>query len=273
MALRNGLLVHGPTHWAAAVRRTTARSRSPRGPSRALRGLVERCRACAGWCASARRWPSSRWSSAGCPRPAALPGRQVVAATAAASVAGAALRKRAAGAAPARRRSRRCRSCRALVALRGGELAAYHGVEHKAIGAYEEGADDARDATKEHDRCGSHLMVAAAGGQPGGHDDPARRPEPGRSPSAGSAASSARRWRSSPGPSATPTAPRRGRCGAPGTSSRRAVGTREPTEEQLDVGRPRWPRSCASKAAADAGTRPSGQFRSPKGAAARYCPR
>src|SRR5262249_58040478 len=46
-----------------------------------------------------------------------------------------------------------------LVALRGGELAAYHGVEHKAIGAYEQDAADARDATKEHDRCGSHLVA------------------------------------------------------------------------------------------------------------------
>ena len=45
-----------------------------------------------------------------------------------------------------------------LVALRGGDLAAYHGVEHKAIGAYEQDAD-ARAATKEHDRCGSHLMA------------------------------------------------------------------------------------------------------------------
>ena len=47
----------------------------------------------------------------------------------------------------------------ALFALRGGELAAYHGVEHKAIGAYEAGDEDARDATKEHERCGSHLVA------------------------------------------------------------------------------------------------------------------
>ena len=47
----------------------------------------------------------------------------------------------------------------ALFALRGGELAAYHGVEHKAIGAYEDGDEDARDATKEHERCGSHLVA------------------------------------------------------------------------------------------------------------------
>jgi hypothetical protein len=47
----------------------------------------------------------------------------------------------------------------ALMALRGGDLAAYHGVEHKAIAAYE--ADDAQpaDASKEHDRCGSNLVA------------------------------------------------------------------------------------------------------------------
>ena len=52
----------------------------------------------------------------------------------------------------------------ALMALRGGDLAAYHGVEHKAIAGYEEGSD-AADQDKEHDRCGSHLvtpMLAAA---------------------------------------------------------------------------------------------------------------
>src|SRR4029078_12277212 len=52
----------------------------------------------------------------------------------------------------------------ALLALRSGDLAAYHGVEHKAIAGYEEGSD-AADAAKEHDRCGSHLvapMLAAA---------------------------------------------------------------------------------------------------------------
>ena len=52
----------------------------------------------------------------------------------------------------------------ALLALRGGELAAYHGVEHKSIAAYEDG-EAAAEAAKEHDRCGSHLvapMLAAA---------------------------------------------------------------------------------------------------------------
>ena len=42
----------------------------------------------------------------------------------------------------------------AVVALRGGELASYHGAEHISIGTYESGAP----AAKEHDRCGGHLM-------------------------------------------------------------------------------------------------------------------
>ena len=42
----------------------------------------------------------------------------------------------------------------AALALRGGELAAYHGAEHVSIGSYEHGS--ARP--KEHERCGSHLV-------------------------------------------------------------------------------------------------------------------
>jgi hypothetical protein len=42
----------------------------------------------------------------------------------------------------------------AVFALRGGELAHYHGAEHIAIGRYESGGE----ATKEHDRCGGHLI-------------------------------------------------------------------------------------------------------------------
>ena len=43
----------------------------------------------------------------------------------------------------------------AAFALRGGDLAAYHGAEHMSIGGYEHG--DARP--KEHERCGSHLLA------------------------------------------------------------------------------------------------------------------
>jgi len=42
----------------------------------------------------------------------------------------------------------------AAFAMRGSELAAYHGAEHISIGNYEHGAG----AKKEHERCGGHLV-------------------------------------------------------------------------------------------------------------------
>jgi uncharacterized protein YqhQ len=42
----------------------------------------------------------------------------------------------------------------AALALRSSELAAYHGAEHISIGTYEHGEQRAR----EHERCGSHLL-------------------------------------------------------------------------------------------------------------------
>ncbi len=47
----------------------------------------------------------------------------------------------------------------AVVALMDRDLAAYHGVEHKAIAAYEQGVEDVAAVPKEHDRCGSNLIV------------------------------------------------------------------------------------------------------------------
>jgi uncharacterized protein YqhQ len=43
----------------------------------------------------------------------------------------------------------------AAFALRGGDLAAYHGAEHMSIGGYEHGSE----RPKEHERCGSHLLA------------------------------------------------------------------------------------------------------------------
>ena len=42
----------------------------------------------------------------------------------------------------------------ATLALRGSELAAYHGAEHISIGSYEHGSPRQR----EHERCGSHML-------------------------------------------------------------------------------------------------------------------
>ena len=159
MALRNGLLVHGATHWAAAIRdgdgaiavasgaKPRVRGRGQRLPG--VRGVVRLGEAVAVIPLVKRALPEAR-----------LPFQDatVVAAMGATALAGVALRRRTRGIGGEAALAA-LSLAPSLIALRGGDLAAYHGVEHKAIGAYEQDADDARDATKEHDRCGSHLMA------------------------------------------------------------------------------------------------------------------
>ena len=127
-----------------------------------------------------------------------------------------------------------------LVALRGGEVAAYHGVEHKAIAAYEQGDGDARDAAKEHDRCGSHLMAPLLAANLAGAAllRRGRRASGAGWPAPRLARLDRRpRSRSSPGPSATANARSPARCAARPTSSSALLGTREPNDAQLEVGR------------------------------------
>ena len=162
MALGNGLLVHGPSHWAAAVRRqdgtiAIASGRKGRVPHvdgvPGLRGVVRLAEATSVTFLVKRRLPEAR-----------LPFQSptVLAVGVGAAVMGSRLRRRErtvlgelAGAALS--------MAPAVAALRGGELASYHGVEHKAIAAYEQGASDAAEAAKEHDRCGSHLITPMVG--------------------------------------------------------------------------------------------------------------
>ena len=127
-----------------------------------------------------------------------------------------------------------------LIALRGGDLAAYHGVEHKAIGAYEQGDGDARDATKEHDRCGSHLMAPLLAANLAGTALLRRAVE--RPVAAGRRRGPARvdrrRGRGLRVVRAPRGAPPLARAlRRPGHELQRVLGTREPTEEQLEVGR------------------------------------
>jgi uncharacterized protein YqhQ len=160
MALRNGLLIHGPTHWAAAVRDgegeiQVASQRKPELAPRlvarlpGLRGPVKLAEAMAVLPLARRRLPAAR-----------LPfeDRRVVAAAAATLAATALLRR---GRASALREAlvQAVGVVPALVALMDRDLAAYHGVEHKAIAAYEQGVEDVAAVPKEHDRCGSNLML------------------------------------------------------------------------------------------------------------------
>ncbi|MGH2920635.1 MAG: DUF1385 domain-containing protein [Gaiellaceae bacterium] len=154
MALANGVLVHGPTAWACAVRLPDGRLEvaaelkryrassvtNPlfRGPARLAEviTLLPRVR---------RRMPAAKLPFE---RPRVLT----------AMVAGAAAVQLARGSrlTPAAQElvGAIASLVPAAIALRSSDLAAYHGAEHIAIGTHEHG--EARE--KEHERCGSHLL-------------------------------------------------------------------------------------------------------------------
>jgi uncharacterized protein YqhQ len=261
MALRNGLLVHGPTHWAAAIRCTdgsmrVASGRKPRVHAfdavPGARGVARLYEAMAVLPRVKRRLPEAR-----------LPfqDRRVIAGMAAAGVAGV-------GARAAARRVGRAGLGEAaaaglslapsLLALSGGELAAYHGVEHKAIAAYEQGEADAASwmtggkqfkrsggmsvlaaSAKEHERCGSHLVAPMLAANVAGAALLRRvveRPGPVAAGAVGlvsiAAAVELFAWSERHSGTRAARAFRR-----PGFELQRAIGTREPDERQLDVGR------------------------------------
>jgi uncharacterized protein YqhQ len=161
MALRNGLLIHGPTSWAAAVRRpdggidvasgakpSLARGRLGQMPM--LRGPLRLAEAFAVLPVARRALPSAR-----------LPyeDRRVVAAALGATAASAFVRRLGPTTLAREGAVSILGVLPAIAALRDNDLASYHGVEHKAIGAYEKGSLDPTTAPKEHDRCGSNLIA------------------------------------------------------------------------------------------------------------------
>ena len=255
MALRNGLLVHGPTHWAAAVRDGSgeikvASGRKPDLGGRAaenlpgLRGIVKLAEAMAVIPLVKRALPEAR-----------LPMQDVktLSAMGAAALGGTAIRSAgvrraaAAGSTPGGRTAAAGPGSEAaiallslapaLMALRSGDLAAYHGVEHKSIAAYEDDGEAAA-ATKEHDRCGSHLvaplLTAAAMGNVAARRAGLRGPAAEAAVGLGSAAVAVEvfAWGERHPESRFTRLLRR-----PGHEIQRVVGTREPTGEQLEVGR------------------------------------
>jgi uncharacterized protein YqhQ len=238
MALRNGLLVHGPTHWAAAVRTRdgelkVASGRKPRLGSRAaekvpgLRGVTKLAEALAVIPLVKRELPAARLP---------MQDPKTLGAMAAAAAVGQGMR-----AAGPRTLAREAAVASvslvpALLALRSGDLASYHGVEHKSIAAYE--ADgDAAEAGKEHDRCGSHLvapmLTAAALGNVAMRRAGLRGPAAEAVVGLGSAAVAVEVFSWS---ERHPDSRLAGLLRRPGHGIQRAVGTREPTAEQLEVG-------------------------------------
>lgn len=158
MALNNGVLIIGPTHWSAAIRQrdgsiaTATRSRRQLGGITripALRGPARLADMMLMLPAVRRALPAARL-------PMESPRILSVA------LAGSLLHRN------ARRilRSSALSDSIAPVAslagflamLRTADLASYHGAEHKVIGGYEQGIP-AHTASKEHERCGTHLAV------------------------------------------------------------------------------------------------------------------
>lgn len=154
MALPNGVLVHGPHSWACAIRHDdgrievasarkrlqTSRIENPllRGPARLAEALlllpqIKAKLPAARLPMESPRALGSMLGAAAVVKGLRESGLRPVARELLASVA---------SIAPA------------VFALRSGELAAYHGAEHISIGSYEHG----KKATREHERCGGHLV-------------------------------------------------------------------------------------------------------------------
>ena len=238
MALRNGLLVHGPTHWAVAVRTRDGSVEVASGPKPRLRGPVTELPGLRGVVRIAEAFALLPLIKRQVPE-VRLPfedGR-VLAAMLASSVLSAGVR-----------RGERTPGREGIVALLGmapaafalkdSELAAWHGVEHKAIGGYEQGTD-ASEAAKEHDRCGSNLVAPMLLSTVAGNVLvrtllKAHGPLVGVGVALGSVALSVELFAWS---ERHPDRPLARAFHRPGFEMQRLFATREPTDEQLKVGR------------------------------------
>jgi uncharacterized protein YqhQ len=161
MALRNGLLIHGPTYWSAAVRDADGAVQVASAPKPelapglvakvpGLRGPIKLAESLLVLPLARRRLPAAR-----------MPFEDARVLVAVAATLGATSLLRRSGRSSALRESfaQLLGAIPAAVALMDRDLAAYHGVEHKNIAAYEQGIDDVASVPKEHDRCGSNLVV------------------------------------------------------------------------------------------------------------------
>jgi uncharacterized protein YqhQ len=239
MALRNGLLVHGPAHWAVAVRTGDGEIEVSSGAKPRFRGRASQLPGLRGVLRLGEAFALIPMIKKVAPK-AQLPfeDAKVAVAMVAASALAAGLRK--SGPRTLGRESvvAFLSIAPTAFALKDSDLAAYHGVEHKAIAGYEQGTD-AADAAKEHERCGSNLvapmMISTVAG-----NAIARALLGAISPAAsavvtiGSAAVAVELlgWSERHRETTLARALR-----APGNEMQRRFATREPTAEQLEVGR------------------------------------
>jgi uncharacterized protein YqhQ len=154
MALPNGVLVHGPHAWACAIRHddgrievASARKRlqAARVKNPVLRGPARLAEALALLPQVKRKLPAARLPMESPTVVVSMLGAAAFVKTVRESSLRPAAQELLAGFASV---------APALLALRSGELAAYHGAEHISIGSYEHGERRSR----EHERCGGHLV-------------------------------------------------------------------------------------------------------------------
>lgn len=154
MALENGVLVHGPTSWACAIRREDGRVEvasarkhfvAANVKSPFLRGPARLAEALALLPAVKRALPEARLP---------MQSGRVLGTMLGATVAVRGLRESRLRPAAQELLGGLLSLAPAVLALRSPGLAAYHGAEHISIGRYEHG----EGATKEHERCGGHLV-------------------------------------------------------------------------------------------------------------------
>jgi uncharacterized protein YqhQ len=237
MALRNGLMLHGPTHWSAAVRLDDGTIKVASGRNRAvpsvggtpiLRGAVRLAATMATLPKMRRVLPEARLAFES---PA-----MVVTALAGAAVASGARRSRLSPT-TTEALTQLLALLPAMATLRSGAVARYHGAEHKTIAGYE-GEAPALDAAKEHERCGSHLVLpmlatSLVGNLLAGRLRSARGAQAtrlGTSVAAAGVAVEVFGWMTR-----NRTHRIAGLLRAPGTMLQRRIGTEEPTADELAV--------------------------------------
>jgi uncharacterized protein YqhQ len=233
MALQNGVLVHGPRHWACAVRTPGGELRLASGEKPFKAADVEN-RLARAPLRIAEIFPLLAEVRRRLPE-AVLPFQRpgVAGAMAGSVVAVRALRR--ARLSPLARESLAAAVSLgpALVALRGSALAEYHGAEHISIGSYEHG----EPRTREHERCGSHMIGPLLATTAAGSALAARAPEhlrPAARLAAGVGALAAAvevfTWMV-----ANPRNPFARALARPGHELQQRLVTAEPSEEQLEV--------------------------------------
>jgi len=165
MALANGLLVHGPRHWAAAVVADDGEMIVASGPRpRLSAGPLERVPLARGVIRMAEMLMVVPAARKGVPEARLAMEDGPLGAIMAGSMAATALSRRIIGSVVAQEAiAATLALAPALIVLRTSDASAWHAVEHKSIAAYERAgeagiADNAMDP-KEHDRCGSNLVL------------------------------------------------------------------------------------------------------------------